>query len=214
MLIVVGNKKQNINEKELENIFQSFRNTFLDIGTGDGRFIYENALKCPEDFFVGMDPAEKQLEIYSKKANRKKLKNCLFVIGSIDNTPPELFSKIDKIFITLPWGTLLANVVKTKEVFVSTIDRLLKKDGSVEIIFGYLSDLEPSETKRLDLPDTENGFEINQILTPLREFFEIEEMKIMSKNEVGKLQTTWAKKLKFGKDRKIYKINLRKKPKT
>ena len=35
-------------------------------------------------------------------------------------------------------------------------------------------------------------------------------MKRLLKDELEKIETTWAKKLKFGKDRFIYKIVLRK----
>lgn len=211
MFVIKGNKKIEISDKDLSGLTRNFQKVVLDIGTGDGRFIYENALKKPDVIFLGLDPAEKQLEIYSRKSNKKKLNNCIFIVGSIDNLPRELFSFIDEIYITLPWGTLLENVVKTDSDLVQKIYRLLKETGTFEIIFGYLSDLEPSETKRLNLPDTKEGLDINQVLIPLKTYFDIEEMKVLDKRDLGKLETTWAKKLKFGKNRTIFKIVMKKK---
>ena len=211
MLVVTGNKKEELKEDAFQNLIDGHENVILDIGTGDGRFVYKKALENKTNFYVGMDPAEKQMEIYSKKANRKRLKNCLFIVGSIENIPPELFSHINKIYINLPWGTLLENIAKGKVDFAEKVHNLLKKDGVLEIIFGYLPELEPSETKRLDLPDINEDKNIDQILSSFKRYFEIEEFRKLNKKDVGNIETTWAKKLKHGRDRTIYKIILRKK---
>ncbi|MBW6441518.1 class I SAM-dependent methyltransferase [Patescibacteria group bacterium] len=211
MLVVIGNKKEELKKDGFQNLINGYENVVLDIGTGDGRFVYKKALENKTNFYVGMDPAEKQMEIYSKKANRKRLKNCLFIVGSVNNIPPELFSCINKIYINLPWGTLLENIAKGNVNFAEKVHNLLKKDGVLEIIFGYLPELEPSETKRLGLPDISEGENINQILSSFKKLFEIEEMRELSKKDIGNIETTWAKKLKHGRDRRIYKIILRKK---
>ena len=116
MKIVIGNKKSELSKTDLENLTKKFDKTALDIGTGDGRFIYEKAIKNPKNLYIGIDPAENQLKIYSKKANRKKLQNAIFAIGSIENLPPELLSSIDELYINLPWGTLLEKMVKMNDL--------------------------------------------------------------------------------------------------
>ena len=210
MIVIKGDKKQEIDKKSFENLCKKFEKVILDIGTGDGRFVFENALKDGKNLYVGMDPAEQQLKIFSKKVNRKRLSNSLFVLGSIENTPPELFSVIDRIFINLPWGTLLEKIIKSENSSVKNLHDLLKEGGEMEVIFGYLPELEPSETRRLDLPKISGELDVQKIFSSFKKHFTVIEMQRLSKKDLGKLETTWAKKLKFGNDRDIYKIVLKK----
>jgi 16S rRNA (adenine(1408)-N(1))-methyltransferase len=210
MIVISGDKKQEIDKESFGNLCKKYEKVILDIGTGDGRFVFKNALKDKKNLYIGMDPAEKQLKISSKKVNRKRLGNSLFILGSIENTPLELFSLIDKIFINLPWGTLLEKIVKSENSSVKNLYDLLKDEGEIEVIFGYLPELEPSETKRLDLPKISGELDVQQIFSSFKKHFTIVEMLRINKKDLGKLETTWAKKLKFGNDRDIYRIILKK----
>jgi 16S rRNA (adenine(1408)-N(1))-methyltransferase len=211
MKVIIGNKKGELSRTDIENLAKNFDKTVLDIGTGDGRFVFEKAIKNPKNLYIGIDPAENQLKIYSKKANRKKLQNTVFAIGSIENLPPELFSLIDELYINLPWGTLLEKMVKMNELTAGNLSSITKKDGKMEIVFGYVPKFEPSETERLDLPDITEKENLEKILNSFSRYFEITELRELDKKELGDLETTWAKKLKFGKDRKIHKITFNKK---
>lgn len=210
MIVIAGDKKKEIDKQSFENLCKKFQKVILDVGTGDGRFIYKNALKDEKTLYIGMDPADQQLKIFSKKVNKKRLNNSLFVLGSIENTPPELFSNIDKISINLPWGTLLEKIVKSENSSVNNLYNLLKDQGEIEVIFGYLPELEPNETKRLDLPKINGEIGVQQTFSSFKRHFNIIEMLRLTKKDLGKLETTWAKKLKFGNDRDIYKIVLKK----
>ena len=193
MILVSGNIKKDIDRKNFELMAEKFDKTVLDIGTGDGRFVYKNAEKDKKVFFVGMDPAEKQLKMYSSKTNRKKLNNCLFIIGSIENVPSELFSFFDEIYINLPWGTLLEKIVKTNKNLVDDIKNLLKKKGKVIIVLGYAQEFEPSETKRLLLPEIDREYIEKNVLPSFEKDFNVKSFSIIDKNDLGCLETTWAK---------------------
>lgn len=70
--------------------------------------------------------------------------------------------------------------------------------------------MEPSETERLNLPKIENESDVLKAFSTFKKMFEVVEMKRLLKGDLDKIETTWAKKLKFGKDRFIYKIVLKK----
>jgi len=210
MIVVTGDKKNEISKETFRNVCGKYEKVILDLGTGDGRFVFKNAIKNKSTLYIGLDPAEKQIQIYSKKSNRRRLKNVLYVIGSLENLPEELYSTVDKIFINLPWGTLLEKIVKSNETYTNELFKILKKNGEIEIIFGYVPELEPSETERLGLPVIENESDVLKAFSTFKKIFEVIEMKRLLKDELEKIETTWAKKLKFGKDRFIYKIVLRK----
>jgi 16S rRNA (adenine(1408)-N(1))-methyltransferase len=208
MIAITGKDKVNIDGDAFAGKVVNYKKIILDLGTGDGRFVFKNALKNPNIFFVGMDPAEKQLSEYSSKVNRKRMDNCMFVLGSIEDTPTELNSSFDEIYINLPWGSLLEKIVKINKIGIESIKNLLKENGRVFITLGYAPDLEPSETRRLDLPKIDEFFIQDQILPILRKNFSTVSLKKLSKKELGEIETTWAKKLKFGKDREIFRIEI------
>ena len=49
--------------------------TIIDLGTGDGRFVFKSAQANPNNLYIGIDPSEKQLQAYSKKINTNRLEN-------------------------------------------------------------------------------------------------------------------------------------------
>lgn len=211
MKSIKGNKTIEIKNEEYLELRKSFEKVIIDLGTGDGRFIYKQAQNNPQNLYIGIDPAFTQMEIYSKKANRKRLKNTLFIIGSIEKLPTELKEQADHVYINLPWGTLLETVVKASEKTVTDISKLLTKEGHLEITFGYTPELEPSESERLDLPIIDNDFiEIRLIPQFQNGGFELIEVDTINKGILNTLDTTWAKKLSFGADRPIFKLIFKK----
>ncbi|RJR27015.1 class I SAM-dependent methyltransferase [candidate division WWE3 bacterium] len=205
MRIVKGNKTVEINEPELNKIIENFPTVVIDLGTGDGRFVYKNALKKHEIFFIGIDPSEKQLQIYSKKAVRKKLINVLFVVSSVEQLPPELRGKADKVYIILPWGTLLQKLVKPDKLALSDVAAILKKGGTLETVLGYSPNLEPSESKRLDLPEINISYLRNETIPAYRG----SGLTLMSLNPtepayLRKLESTWGKKIGLTQERPLF----------
>ena len=43
----------------------------IDIGTEDGRFVYQSARRNPNKFYIGIDPNTRPLEKISEKIHRK-----------------------------------------------------------------------------------------------------------------------------------------------
>jgi len=208
----MGNKNIELNRKELLGLTKCYDKTIVDLGTGDGRFVYKNAVKNPDFFYVGVDPSEKQLKIYSVKAVKKKLPNVIFCLGSIDNLPNELENLANKVFVLLPWGTLLKNVILPSRENVIKLHNLLKTGGELEIVFGYHQEFEPSETERLKLPPLSKSYIENVIIPDLCKYgFEHVSLQQITKKDLKQIETTWSKKLSFGKMREIYKLTLIKK---
>lgn len=211
MLLVKGNKTLEINKEDLKNIVGQFKKTIIDLGTGDGRFVYENASLKPDTLFIGIDPSQTQLKEYSKKSQKKKLTNVLFAVGSLEIIPEGLNNVADTVYIILPWGTLLQNIVKPNIETVKTLKNLLKPKSEIEIILGYTQENEPAETERLQLPEINENFVRTQIIPTFEtESFKLEEYRNLNKVSLSKFKTTWSKKLSFGKERPLIYIKFRK----
>lgn len=184
---------------------KNFKKIIIDLGTGDGRFVYKKALNNPENFYYGLDPAPSQFKDYQRKINRRKLNNIKLIQGSVEDLPTYLKNSADKIYVNLPWGTLLQNLVKGK---VESIISLLKNNlGTIEIILGYDENFEPTETDRLELPKLKKELlEKSLIKSMNKKGFDLISFEDISKDDLKKLETSWAKKLSFGNPRKIFKL--------
>jgi len=182
----------------------------LDIGTGDGRFIYKSAVLNPKNLYIGIEPSVNFKE-YQREINRKKLTNATLINSSIESF--EVTDKFfDQIFIHLPWGILLKHVVTVDKEIFKKLNKMLKKGGEIEIIFGYDPKLEKSETNRLSLKELnlkELGF--------LKEKYskipglELKHFQLISNKDLKDKQTSWSKKLAFGGLRNFFQITLTKK---
>ena len=104
---ILGNNTQNLNTQEIKKLALKFDRVHIDLGTGDGRYVFKSAQQNLKTFYIGLEPSEKQLRVYSKKALRSKLKNCIFVVGSVERYPAELHGLATTVTIYLPWGSLL-----------------------------------------------------------------------------------------------------------
>jgi len=210
--IVLGNKTTKLSKEELNDFAKCYGETIVDLGTGNGRFVYKSAIKNPDNFYIGVDPSEKQLKEYSRKAVRKKLSNVIFCLGSIEILPKELENLADKVFVLLPWGTLLQNVVLPSRETIFKFYNLLKNKGELKIIFGYHQKLEPAEIERLELPSLSKNYIESHILPKfLEQGFVLKKLEELTKADLRQLETTWSKKLSFGKMREIFKLTLTKK---
>ncbi len=204
MKVVKGNKLEEVDVTEL---IKQYSRLVIDLGTGDGKFVYKNALTHPDTLFIGIDPAPKQLQIYARKAARKKLPNVLFAPAAAENIPQELTTSADEVFIILPWGTLLQYVAAPDTTKLIDIIGLLKPEGKLNIIFGYSPEFEPSEFERLGLAKI-SGEYIEKKLVPAYTQLGLELVKfsILNKSALRELETTWSKKLAFGQKRPIFHL--------
>lgn len=185
----------------------------IDIGTGDGKFVYELAKNNPDKFVIGIDAShagliEKSQKIYKKKS-KGGLPNALFVLASVENLPAELEGIANQIFINFPWGSLLAGLVKVDEIIWGEIKKLCKAGTIIDIIFGYDSTQDAKEIKRLDLPDLNLDYIKHQMIPKLSEIgFTKKELREITNEDLKDYPSSWSKKLGFGKERQYYYMRL------
>jgi 16S rRNA (adenine(1408)-N(1))-methyltransferase len=211
MRIIKGNNYIEMTAAELNKAAEGCEDLFVDLGTGDGRFVYESALDSPQNFYVGVDPSHKQLEIYSKKALRKKLSNTLFVQGSIESYPSELLGSASGLYIILPWGTLLQKTADPSPEVLEFFRNTLREGGFLEIVLGYSEESDPSETERLKLPPI-NERSVNEVIVPrfTSGGFDLEFVRGLDKEGLKVIKSSWSKRLAFGQNRPLFHLKFRK----
>ncbi len=205
MRILKGSKITEISKDELLALIDKYHHVTIDLGTGDGRFVYQNALTNPAKLYIGLDPAAGQMEEYSKKSLKRKLKNSLYVVVSIEHLDTALNGLADELHVNLPWGSLLALLMSGDNDTYTKISNLIKKGGGLTIILGYSKESEPGEIQRLGLEEINEQVVRDKIIHGFEKVgLKNAKLELLETAKLKEFKTTWAKKLTFGKSRPLY----------
>lgn len=180
----------------------------IDIGTGDGRFVYQCARQNPRKFFIGIDANPRLLEKLSEKIHRKPAKgglpNVLFLQAATEDLPAALDGVADEIHIHFPWGSLLGAVATGDRAVLSNLRRVCREEALLEIIVGLDSERDRSELERLQTPEF-NVAHIDSVLaTRYRDAgFEIRERGEGLPLDSPQLHSSWARRLGSSSNRRL-----------
>ena len=173
----------------------------IDIGTGDGRFVYNCARRNPKKFYIGIDPNPRPLEKISEKIHRKPSKgglpNVIFVQSALEDLPSELDGVADEVHVHFPWGSLLRAVAAGDETALGNLRRVCTSEALLEVIIGLDPERDRSEIERLELQEVSIPY-IDSTLVPKygKAGFEILERGTISPEDWPRLESSWAKRLK------------------
>jgi 16S rRNA (adenine(1408)-N(1))-methyltransferase len=165
-----------------------YEKVLVDIGTGDGRFVKTFAEAHPEYLAIGIDTCRENLYVNS----RGKLPNALYLIYPARSLPAELYGRASIITINFPWGSLLSGLL----------------DEDPALLFGLAAIAKPGAILELRVNADalqERGLLIDQDHQRIQSALTISGYKIHLSNLLGArelrlCQTTWAKRLAFGRD--------------
>ena len=186
----------------------------IDIGTGDGLFVYSSARSNPNKFFIGIDANARPLEKVSEKIHRKPskggLSNVLFIQAAIENLPYELDGVASEVHIHFPWGSLLQAVALGTEHPLRNLRRICAPGCGLKIIIGLDPQRDRSEIMRLGLKSLSTDFLDRELaLRYQASGFAIVERGVIAQTEWPGFQTSWAKRLQGNQDRVLVYINAR-----
>ncbi len=183
----------------------------LDIGTGDGLFVYACARQNPNKFFIGVDANPRPLEKVSEKIHRKPskggLSNILFLQSSVEALPSELDGMADEVHVHFPWGSLLRAVATGDETVLQNLRRIFSAGALLEVVIGLDPERDRAEMERLEL-ETFSASHIDSVLASRYEDagFEVLKTGTLLASEWSRLQTSWAKRLKGNAKRTLFYI--------
>lgn len=183
----------------------------IDIGTGDGLYVYQCARRNPKKFYIGVDANPRPMEKVSEKIYRRPAKgglpNVLFIQSAVEDLPAEMDGVADELHIHFPWGSLLRAVALGETDVLRNLRRISSSGALLEIIIGIDPERDRSEIERLHLPALSIEH-IDSLLAPLYRSagFEIIERGVILASEWPELQTSWAKWLKGNTSRSLVYI--------
>jgi 16S rRNA (adenine(1408)-N(1))-methyltransferase len=172
----------------------------IDIGTGDGLFVYRCAQENPRKFYIGIDASTRPLEKVSEKIYRKPSKgglpNVLFIQAAVEDLPHELEAVADEVHVHFPWGSLLGGVATGDAAVLDSLRRICAAGALLEVVIGLDPERDRSELERLGLPLLSLTYIDSVLLHKYADAgFEIFERGMMSASEWPMLKTSWAKRL-------------------
>lgn len=180
----------------------------VDIGTGDGRFVYQSARTNPAKFYIGIDAQPKLVEKISMKATRNPAKggarNVLFLQASVEDLPSELNDSADEIHIHFPWGSLLRAIATADENVLRGLYRISRPDGLLEVVIGIDAERDRSQIQQLGLPHLSVDY-VDKVLTPRYGAlgFKIRERGILPRSAWSQLHSSWARRLQPNDRRQV-----------
>ena len=180
----------------------------VDIGTGDGRFVYQSARENPRKFYIGIDPNVRPLEKISEKIHRQPAKggapNALFIQAAIEDLPAELNGAVDEIHVHFPWGSLLRAIATADVTHLKNLRRICAPGALLEVALGLDPERDQTEFQRLELVPLSLEY-IDQVLLPqyAAAGFELTERAILPPAEWPEFNTSWAKRLRQNERRRI-----------
>jgi 16S rRNA (adenine(1408)-N(1))-methyltransferase len=186
----------------------------IDIGTGDGEFVYKIAKENPDRFIIGIEPHHQGLERISARVYKKPAKgginNALFVLSKIEEMPAELDGIANQVFINFPWAGLLKALLLADAAAWEPIKRICKNGAFIDILFGYEKYTEENEFKNLGLPAISVAYLKDKMAVKLADYgLRVLETKEIIREDIKNYPSSWAKKLGYGRDRQYFHVRLK-----
>ena len=183
----------------------------IDIGTGDGLFVYQCARRSPQKFHIGIDANPRPLEKISEKIHRKPekggLPNVLFLQAAVEDLPRELDGVADEIHVHFPWGSLLRALLIGDQAVLGSLRRVCSASALLEVIIALDPKRDRSELERLQVRQFSLDH-VDSVLVPKYRSagFEIMERGERLPSEWPDLQSSWAKRLGHSPGRSLIYI--------
>lgn len=180
----------------------------IDIGTGDGLFVYQSARQNPNKFYIGIDANVGPLEKVSEKIHRKPAKggapNVLFVSAAVEELPAELDGIANEVHVHFPWGSLLRAFASGDVTVLQAVRRICYREALLEVVIGLDPQRDRTEIVRLGIEAPSLDF-IDDVLGPKYRIagFEITERGRISGSDWPEFKSAWGKRLRGSSTRAI-----------
>lgn len=185
-MVAPSDRSKNLPLKNLSPL--TGEGVIVDIGTGDGRFVYQSARQNPNKFYIGIDPNVRPLEKISEKIHRKPAKggapNVLFIQAAVEDLPPELDAVADEVHVHFPWGSLLRSFASGDIDVLTNVRRICAPGALLEVVINdYIADQSIGRYRSAG--------------------FEVLEHGSVSAAQWSEFETTWARRLKQNENRSV-----------
>ena len=173
----------------------------VDLGTGDGRHVLAAAARDPDTLFVGVDANAAAMADSSRRASRGRaaLQNALFAVAAAERPPEALHGLAGSLTVHFPWGSLLRGLLGEDDAVLTGVARLMAPGAEGAVLLSVVPrDGMPPVPPRSTLAA---AYE--------RHGLELVEMRPATAAELAASGSSWAKRLRAGRERPVTLLRLR-----
>lgn len=182
-----GKESRTMGAQSLTELLRAYPRRLIDIGTGDGRFVQHIALHWAGYFAIGIDSCRENLRAVSRKAPG----NALFLIANARTLPSELYGQATEITVNFPWGSLLDGLLSGDAALLGGLAALAQTGARIDVRFNERALAVHGWSVAA------GARQVHETLTMAG--FHMHPPVALSNEELGRLPTTWAKRLAFGR---------------
>ena len=103
------------------------------MGAGDGRFALARAIAHERELVIAVDASRDAMRETSRRAERRGLRNVLFVVCSAEGMSPAMAGMTNQLVIHFPWGSLLRGVAG-EPTLIARLAALVAPGGRVSLL--------------------------------------------------------------------------------
>jgi 16S rRNA (adenine(1408)-N(1))-methyltransferase len=214
MRILQGTKVIEAPAAVIETIREGGRPVVVDLGAGDGRYVYESARDVPGTLYVAIDPDAATLAEYAFRASRKAarggVENAVFVVAAVESLPPELAGVADRVRVNYPWGSLMRGLLEVDFGMIRAILGLAKPGGGVEIVMSYDPSHDTGAFQGPPLPALDAPY-LESVMIPAYGVAgaTVVEARRMTQDEALAIPSTWGRRLLHPRPREVFWIAMK-----
>ena len=189
------------------------------MGSGDGRGPYRWASRDAGRLFIASDTNASALLDTAWRAARKPARggipNLLCIAEPLNVLAAELGQVADRVTVILPWGGLLTAVATPDINSLQDLAGLCLPDATIEIVFSYDSSRDARENGLFGVGGPDAGtLDERHVTTTLPRIYQRAGLEIViaekiAQRELAAFETTWAKRLAFGRPREVWRVRAR-----
>jgi 16S rRNA (adenine(1408)-N(1))-methyltransferase len=142
----------------------------------------------------------------ARKPARGGVPNLICIAEPLDVLGTELSAVADRITVVLPWGSLLKAVAAPEPVSLRNLANLCLPGADVDIVLSYDERRDLRQGAFLPAGKLDEGH-----IATLTRFYRHAGLQIVAADQLAQsalagYQTTWAKRLAFGRPRKVWRL--------
>ena len=194
-----------------ESVLAAGRSVVMDVGTGDGRWPYEQARRDPAALYVGLDPDAAAMAEYAYRSARKPARggvdNVVYVVAALESLPDELVGIATAVRVNFPWAGLLRAVILPEAEALAALRRLLAPGATLEIVFTYDAGHDQAALAGEDAPSLDERY-VEAVLLPAYAAagLPVQAYETLSRDEALAIASTWGRRLLHGRQRTVLRL--------
>jgi len=202
--VLAGKKLVDLAPAELAAALAVAEHVLVDVGTGDARTAYRQAVAHPEWLVIGVDPAGEGAAETAGGAARRPGKggapNLILVNAAIEAVPSALDGVADEVTVLMPWGKLLRGVVLGEDDVLAGLRAVAKPGAPLEVSIGTSIWRDPIPLEIRDLPElTPESVDSTGLADRLAALgWQVTDVRLVPHTELETISSSWARRLGSG----------------